>query len=145
MRGIYSIIPSTDHSTPSPIDLDILSNLTKLTSFAKLTTLGYRTRGISYNSPSMACRSSRSAYSRIQLVRNHSALILSITDTILTAIDWADLTRILSSRNLNLVTLKVSGQHTPLSPVQWAVLRHNRALSPLVDDGRLILVNSSPT
>lgn len=70
---------------------------------------------------------------------------LSVTDTILKNINWTDLSRILSSlSSLNLVTLKVSGQYTPLSPAQWAVLRSNQDLSPLVDDGRLVLVNTPP-
>lgn len=74
-------------------------------------------------------------------------LNLSVTDAILKNIDWADLTRILSSKSLpslNLATLKVSGQYTPLTPAQWDVLRSNRHLSPLVDDGRLVVVNSIP-
>ena len=73
-------------------------------------------------------------------------LNLSVTDTILKNIDWTDLTRIMSSKrlpSLNLMTLEVSGQYTPLSPAQWAVLRSNQHLLPLVDDGRLV-VNIPP-
>lgn len=74
-------------------------------------------------------------------------LNLSVTDNILKDIDWADLTRILSFRNLpnlNLVTLQVSGQYTALSPAQLAVLRSNQYLSALVDEGRVVLVTSKP-
>ncbi|KAF8807930.1 hypothetical protein BYT27DRAFT_7256470 [Phlegmacium glaucopus] len=152
VKGTYSIVPFTPKSTPlppSPIDLDILSNLTKLVIVATLTTIEtYRSRHFSYSSPlpwivaRLDALTPASDLSEIILQLN-----LSIMDTNFEAIDWGDLTRILSSKNLpnlNLVTLKVSGRHNPLSPVQWAVLKNNRHLSPLVEDGRLVLVNSNP-
>lgn len=140
--GTYSI--GAPLPFPSwPIDLDILSNLTKLIIIGKVTT----TDDVEYSSPIpwLAARlellTPASKLSEIILQLN-----LSVPDAILQAIDWTDITRILSMNlpNLDFVTLKVSGQNTPLSPAQWAVLRNNGHLSPLIDDGRLVMVNSNP-
>lgn len=155
MEKTNSII-TLDASPPppllSPINLDILSNLTKLIIVAKLISIGaeqvdedMETR---YSSPLPWLVA---LLEMLTPASNLSEIILqfklSVTDTVLKAIDWRDLTRVLSSQklpNLNLVTLRASGQYTPLSPAQWAVLRSNEHLSSLVDDGRLVLVNSRP-
>jgi len=169
VKETHSII--TLNSAPSPppslIDLDHLSNLTELIVVAKLETRdeGYdedmeedmedveprrrrQFRPFSYSSPLpwlAACLEMLTPASNLSEIILR--LTLSVTDTILKNIDWTDLARIMSSKrlpSLNLMTLEVSGEYTPLSPAQWAVLRSNQHLSPLLDNGRLVLVNTRP-
>lgn len=156
VEEIYSktTLTSLSQLPPSPIDLDILHNLTQLIVVAQLTTIdsgegAKRPRPFSYSNPlpwliaRLEMLTPESNLSEIVLRLN-----LSVSDTILRNIDWSDLARVLSSKNLpslNLVTVKMSGQYTPLSPMQWAVLRENKYLSPLIDNGRLVLVNNSFT
>lgn len=165
-----SAVPGHSNPSPplpsSLINFDILSNLTKLIIVAKLRTINEegvdedtddvelrqpQTRPFSYSSP-LPWLVARLRVEMLTPASNLSEIILqlnlSVTDNILKNIADTGLISLASCRprlkslpSLNLVTLKVSGQYTPLSPAQWTVLKHNWHLSPRVDAGQLVLVN----